>query len=209
MRARDINTQHDLIVSNYKIEKMGDKFIHSFTPKTTETIYRLETTTETPVAVEGLHYNVGYIPEDGYRRVDLSSLSRTSDLNPLLSLSVALELGQSNLEVEKAKNEARLTHDATDGYYWAKKQAWRIYGMCIGKDAFINYLKEIKHPSIPCTMQKEGFAPSPSTAYLDEGLVDAMEKLIGSAVKKGRYYQSPYYSKKFNIDGIAAISDKK
>jgi hypothetical protein len=103
---------------------------------------------------------------------------------------------------------------AQDGYCWGKKYAWREFGLVISKDAFYAYLKEIKHPKVECITRNPdmGFSNSgePSTAYKEEGLADAVNSLIASAVKMTKVrFKSPLYSKQFVIRVIEAITDKR
>lgn len=213
MKSRDLFTIHDLIASNYKISQLpGGKFLHSFTPKTTNTLYEFEANS-TPVIEEGQRYNIGFsIDQNGRNVIELSALSKTAEVNPFFSYAFAQQIARENKPVEKAKNDQRVTHEATDGYYWGKKYAWRMFGTVISKDAFFSYLEEINHPSVPCVTNNPDlpYKSEPSTAYKEEGLEDAMRNLISSAQKVSpAYHKSPLYSRKLSIKGVKAITDKK
>lgn len=213
MRSRELLTIHDLIASNYTITKLSSgKYLHQFTPATTATKYEF-VANATPVIVEGERYNIGYtVDSAGHNIVDVSALSPTSQVNPKLSYLAAQQIARGNYAAEKAKNDQRVSHAATDGYYWGKKYAWRMFGTAIPKEAFFQYLQEIGHPSVPCNTCDPDlpYANEPSTAYAERGLEDAMRKLIASATKgSGAYFKSPLYSKRFTIKGINALTDKK
>ena len=214
MKSRDLNTTHDLIVSNYRISPtQGGKFRHTFTPKNTSTVYEFEANSA-PLVKNGERYNIGYhVDSSGRNIVDVSALSKTSIVNPMFSFSVAQQLARQNRGAEKAKNDQRVSHSGKGGYYWGKKYAWRMFGTVIGKEAFYSYLEEIMHPSVPCITTNPDLPFSSrdsSTAFKEVGLEDAMRKLISSAVKvSGAYYKSPLYSKKFSVRGLNAITDKK
>jgi hypothetical protein len=211
MKSRNLFTIHNLIASNCTITQIAPgKYLHTFTPATTSTVYEFEANA-TDVITEGEHYNIGFYIENNRNVVELSALSPISKVNPLISLLAAKQTSLGLFETEKAKNNQRVTHSATDGYYWGKKYAWRAFGLVIPKDAFYQYLEEIKHPSIPCiTNDPElSYPDSPSIAYKEDGLTDAVEQLILTACVKGAYFKSPLYSKKFSIRGIPAITDKK
>ena len=213
MKSRELFTIHDLIASNYTITKLASgTYRHQFTPATTATVYEFEANA-TPVIVEGDRYNIGYLVDSAGRNiVDLSALSLTSLVNPMLSFLAAQHIAQGNRSTEKAKNDQRVTHSATDGYYWGKKYAWRMFGTVIAKEAFFQYLDEIGHPSVPCITRDPDlpYSNDHSTAYAEKGLEDAMKNLIASATKaSSAYFKSPLYSKKFTIKGLNAITDKK
>ncbi len=212
MKSRELFTIHDLIASNYTIIKLpSGKYIHKFTPENTSTEYEFEANA-TPIIVEGERYNIGYIVNGDRKIVDVSVLSKSSEVNPMFSFAVAQQIAREHRDIEKAKNDQRVTHNARDGYYWGKKYAWRMVGTVIAKKAFYQYLEEIGHPSVPCVTQDPDFPSSntQSTAYREVGLEEAMKQLISSAVKvSGAYYKSPLYSKEFSIKGIKAITDKK
>jgi hypothetical protein len=130
----------------------------------------------------------------------------------MFSFMAAQHLADTTATQEKEKNDLRVTHSATDGYYWGKKYAWRRYGMVIPKSAFYSYLEEIGHPFVPCTTRdpERSFAVDQSIAYKEGGLLEAVRDLVASAKKKGNvYFKSPLYSKKFSINGVNAITDKK
>jgi hypothetical protein len=213
MKPRELSTIHDLIASNYTITQLpSGKYLHQFTPATTNTVYEFEANA-TPVITEGERYNIGYsVDSHGRNIIELSALSPTSPVNPILSFLTAQQIALGNHAAEKAKNDQRVKHSATDGYYWGKKYAWRMFGTVIAKEAFYQYLEEIGHPSVPCITRDPDlpYSNDPSTAYKEEGLEDAIRNLITSATKiSGAYYKSPFYSKKFSIRGINAITDKK
>ena len=213
MKSRDLFTIHDLIASNYTITKLASgKYLHKFTPANTSTVYEFEANA-TPVVTEGERYNIGFsVDSKGRNIIDLSALSLTSVVNPMLSFLAAQQIAKGNYAVEKAKNDQRTIHTATDGYYWGKKYAWRMFGTVIAQEAFYSYLEEIGHPSVPCITRDPNlpFSNDQSTAFKDDGLEVAMRNLIASAVKvSGAYFKSPLYSKKFTIKGINAITDKK
>lgn len=213
MKSRDLKTIHDLIVSDYKIVPNGNgKFTHTFKPATTDTVYQFEAN-GTPEVAEGERYNIGfYEDEDGNKIIDTSCLSKNTEVNPMLSYLYAMKLSEGKHDVNKGKNDDRVSHTAQDGYYWGKKYAWREFGLVISKDAFFAYLKEIKHPTVECITRNPDmpFSNDPSTAYKEEGLADAVNSLIASAVKVTKVrFKSPLYSKQFVIRGIEAITDKK
>ena len=213
MKSRDLFTIHDLIASNYTITKLASgNYLHKFTPATTATVYEFEANA-TPVVVEGERYNIGYtVDAKGRNIIDLSALSLTSQVNPMLSFLAAQQVAKGNYACEKAKNDQRVTHSAKDGYYWGKKYAWRMFGTVIAKEAFFQYLDEIGHPSVPCITRDPDlpYSNDQSTAYKEDGLEEAMRNLIVSATKaSAAYFKSPLYSKKFTIKGINAITDKK
>jgi len=213
LKSRELFTIHDLIASNYSITKLtSGKYRHQFTPATTATIYEFEANA-TPVVTEGERYNIGYtVDDEGRNIIDLSALSPSSQVNPMLSFLAAQHIAQGNRPAEKAKNDQRVSHSATDGYYWGKKYAWRMYGTVIAKGAFFEYLDEIGHPSVPCITRDPDlpYSNDESTAYAEHGLEEAIRNLIASATKaSAAYFKSPLYSKKFAIKGINALTDKK
>jgi hypothetical protein len=212
MKSRELFTTHDLIASNYEITKISaGNYLHKFTPATTKTVYEFEASSAA-VIVEGERYNVGFIVEGGRNIVDLSALSLTSIINPMLSYLAAQQIAKGNFLIEKTKNDERVTHDAVDGYYWGKKYAWRMFGTVIAKEAFYKYLDEIAHPRVECFTRDPDFAYSndKSTAYAQDGLEDAVRSLIETAERVSpAYFKSPRYSKKFSINGINSVTDKK
>lgn len=214
MKSRELNTIHDLIVTDYKIEAIDDglKFLHSFKPKTTDTVYKF-TANGTPELEEGERYNIGYyIDEAGDKIVDISCVAKSGEVNPMISYTFAKHLSETKHKVNKEKNDARVLHDRKDGYYWGKKYAWREFGLVIPKGAFFAYLDEINHPKIECVTQNPDmpFQNEPSTAYLEDGLEDAITNLLVSAKKATKVrFTSPLYSKQFTIRNIDAITDKK
>ncbi len=213
MKSRELFTIHDLIASNYTITKLASgTYRHQFTPATTATVYEFEANA-TPVVTEGERYNIGYrVDAKGKNIIDLSALSPTSQVNPMLSFLAAQHIAKGNYTVEKAKNDQRVTHSAKNGYYWGKKYAWRMFGTVIAQEAFYQYLEEIGHPSVPCITRDPDlpYSSDPSTAYAEKGLEDAIRNLIASSTKvSAAYFKSPLYSKKFTIKGINALTDKK
>lgn len=127
MKSRELLTINDLIASNYTITKLASgNYLHKFTPATTATVYEFEANA-TPVIVEGERYNIGYtVDSKGRNIIDLSALSPTSQVNPMLSFLAAQQIAKGNYTVEKAKNDQRVTHSAKDGYYWGKN----MHGAC-------------------------------------------------------------------------------
>jgi len=210
MRKKELHSVYDVKIRGYKIEQSGDSFLHSFTPASTETIYQFFGNS-VPVLIEGEHYNVAYsLTADGKNIVDPSVLSLASEVNPILSYLAAKNLAIEKFEEEKEKNDTRTQHEGTGDYFWAKKQAWRLFGAFMSEGSFIRYLEEISHPSVPCLMVPEDHPPSWSTAYAESGLEEAAFRLISTARKKTpTLYSSELYSKTFAIKGISAISHKK
>lgn len=212
MKSRDLNTIHDLIVTDYKVDKLGPSlYRHSFHPATTATIYEFEDNA-TPLLKEGHHYNIGFtVDAAGKNIVDRAAISPTDMVNPALSYAAAHSFSMGIAATNKENNDTRVTHARVEGYYWGKKYAWRRYGLVIGRNAFDQYLGEIGHPSIDCqTQDPDAGFPNASIAYADAGLEAAIDRLIGTAVPSGdRYFKSPHYSKKFSIRGLSAITDKK
>jgi hypothetical protein len=213
MKSRELLTIHDLIASNYTITKLASgSYRHQFTPATTATIYEFEANS-TPALIVGERYNIGYTVDSAGRNiVDLSTLSPTSQINPILSFMAAQHIAEGNRVTEKAKNDDRVRHSAKDDYYWGKKYAWRMFGTVIPQSAFHQYLDEIGHPSVPCITRDPDlpYGNDESIAYAEQGLEDAIKNLITSATKASpAYFKSPLYSKKFSIKGINALTDKK
>lgn len=213
MKSRELFTIHDLIASNYTITKLpSGKYRHQFTPATTATIYEFEANA-TPVVTAGERYNIGYtVDPDGRNIIDLAALSPSSLVNPMLSFLAAQQIAKGNYPIEKAKNDQRVSHSATDDYYWGKKYAWRMFGTVMAQSAFYEYLEQIGHPSIPCITRDPDlpYSNDQSTAYAEKGLEQAVRDLILSASKaSAAYFKSPLYSKKFSIKGINALTDKK
>jgi len=213
MKPRELLTIHDLIASNYTITKLiSGTYLHQFTPATTSTLYEFEANA-TPVITEGERYNIGFtVDARGRNIIEPSALSLTSQVNPMLSFMAAQHMAIGNFSIEKAKNDDRVTHKATDGYYWGKKYAWRMFGTVISDNAFYKYLEEIKHPFVSCITRDPDLPYSnvESIAYAEDGLEDAVRNLIASAEKSSKaYFKSPLYSRSFSIKGINAITDKK
>lgn len=213
MKSRNLRTHHDVIISGYTITPLPNgKYLHQFTPATTSTVYEFEANSA-PVLVNGDRYNIGFtLKPDGRRVVEPSAMGKADSVNKTLSLLAAKQQASDDLAENKAKNDQRVTHRATDGYYWGKKYAWRRYGLMMAEGAFLAYLKEIGHPSVPCITSNPDLAfPSndPSTAFKDEGLEEAIDDLIESAERAGQYFKSPLFSKKFQIRPIPSITDKR
>ncbi len=213
MKSRNLRTHHDVIISGYNITSLSNgKYLHQFTPATTSTVYEFEANSA-PVLVNGDRYNIGFtLKHDGRRVVEPSAMGKADSVNKILSLLAAKQQSSDDLAENKAKNDQRVTHRATDGYYWGKKYAWRRYGLMMAERAFLAYLTEIGHPSVPCITSNPDLAfPSndPSTAFKDEGLERAIDDLIESAERAGQYFKSPLFSKKFQIRPIPSITDKR
>ncbi|MEJ8865649.1 hypothetical protein [Pseudomonas jessenii] len=214
MKSRNLYTIHDLIVRDYTISPLpSGKFLHQFKPSTTDTIYQFETNSSAVEMVNGDRYNIGFIMDaSGRKIIEPSSLGKADSVNKLLSYSAAKHFSIDKLAENKGKNDERVRHTATDGYYWGRKYAWRRFGLVIAKGAFYNYLQEIAHPVIPCRTINDDIgihSNEESVAYKEDGIEDAMDALIETAVKEGRYFKSPRFSKAFQIRPINAISDKK
>lgn len=214
MKSRELFTTHDLIVTNYMILSLSeDKYLHQFTTKTTGTLYKYISNNDSPIVEENGRYNVGYSKnQQGENVLELSALSKTSEVNPQISYLCAKKISEENHSVNKGKNDERVSHNKTDGYYWGKKYAWRRFGLMLSQNAFCKYLNEINHPSTRCTTSDPSTShpPSESIAYKEEGLETAIEDLINSSTRQGnRYFKSPLYSAKFQIKGLKAITDKK
>lgn len=214
MKSRNLYTIHDVIVRDYTVSELPNgKFLHQFKPQTTDTLYQFETNSSNVELVNGDRYNIGFTTgADGRNIIEPSALGRADTVNKLLSYSAAKHFSQDKLVENKGKNDDRVRHRATDGYYWGRKYAWRRFGLVIAKGAFYSYLEEIAHPFVPCRTINDDIgihSNEESIAYKEEGLEEAMDALIDTAVKVGRYFESPRYSKKFQIRPINAISDKK
>ncbi len=212
MKSRALSTVHDLIVTDYTITRQPNgRFLHAFRPATTETVYQFEANS-TPILQEGKRYNVGFIINDnGTRIIEPSALALVDEVNPTLSYLAAKKFSSDIFTENKAKNDERVTHTAAD-YYWGKKYAWRAYGLVVAKEAFYQYLEEIRHPAIPCKTSNPDLpyaGNEDSVAYRDFGLEQAMDQLISTTEKVGRYFKSPLFSRKFQIRAINAITDKK
>lgn len=213
MKSRDLHTIHDVIITGYTITPLGNgKFLHQFRPANTDRVYEFEANSA-PVLKDGDRYNIGFkTTPQGRNVVDTSALGKVDSVNKNLSYLAAKQLSADILDENVAKNDQRVSHGGKGGYYWGKKYAWRRYGLVISKDAFYAYLEHIKHPSTPCLTSNPDLpyaANERSTAYFDAGLEAAMDDLIGTAVKTGRYFESPLYPKKFQIKAINALTDKK
>ncbi len=207
MKSRELHTTPVLIVTNYRVvPHASGKFLHSFTPETTNTTYRFIANQE-PVLECGQRYNIGYWVENGEYWVDVAATAKADAVDKDKSFYVAKILGEELRAVELKKSGERVVHQAKDGHYLGKKYAWRIYGMAIPREAFDTYLSDINHPTVPCST--EG---STSIAYKEDGLEAAIDALRESAVRinGNRFRSSLMKSKKwFQIKGISAITDKK
>lgn len=207
MKSRELFTTPVLIVTNYTVvPHIGGKFLHSFTPETTSTVYQFIANQE-PILEQGQRYNIGYNVEDGRNWVDVSATAKADDVDQYKSYYVSRLLGEELRAVETQKSDERVVHNATDGHYLGKKYAWRIYGMAIARDTFEAYLEDISHPSVPCLTED-----SPSIAYKEAGLEDAINGLIQSSTRVGgNRFSSPLLPSKkwFQIKGLSAITDKK
>ena len=213
MKSRDLRTIHDVIITDYRITPLSDgKYLHQFRPATTDTVYEFEANSA-PVLKNGDRYNIGFkVTPSGRNIIDTSALGKVDTVNKVLSYLAAKQLSADILDENTAKNDQRVSHTETNGYYWGKKYAWRRYGLVISKDAFYGYLEHIEHPFTSCLTSNPDLpysANERSTAYLDAGLEAAMDALIDSAVKVGRYHESPLYPHRFQIKAINAITDKK
>ncbi|NMY09174.1 hypothetical protein HBO38_12090 [Pseudomonas veronii] len=214
MKSRNLYTIHDLIVRDYTVSPLpSGKFHHQFKPDNTETLYEFETNSSAAELVNGDRYNIGFIIDPSGRKIiERSSLGKADTVNKYLSYSAAKHFSLDKLAENKGKNDDRVTHNAKDGYYWGKKYAWRRFGLVIAQGAFHQYLKDIAHPFVPCKTVSEDvgvYSNQNSIAYKEEGLEEAMDQLIETAERDGRYFASPLCSQKFQIKPINAISDKK
>ncbi len=141
MKSRELLTTPVLIVTNYKIvPHVSGKFLHSFTPETTNTLYQIVANQE-PILEPGQRYNIGYTVENGVNWVDISATAKADAVDRDKSFYVAKILGEEARTVETQKSDERVVHQAQDGHYLGKKYAWRIYGMAIAREAFETYLR--------------------------------------------------------------------
>lgn len=207
MKSRELHTTPVVVVSNYRISPhFGGKFLHEFTPESTNTAYQFIANQE-PLLEEGERYSFGYKIENGVNWVDTSAMVKAESVDPDASFYVARLLGEELRQVESRKSDERVTHTANDGHYLGKKYAWRIYGMAIPRDVFDLYLEYIGHPSVSCFTDG-----SRSVAYLEDGLATAIDGLRASLsrVANNRFRSSLVPKKKwFHVKGISAITDKK
>jgi hypothetical protein len=207
MKSRELFTTPVLIVTKYKILPIpSGKFLHSFTPKNTNTIYQFIANQE-PVLENGQRCNIGYTVDDGVNWVEISAISKAVQVDQYRSFEASRQHGEEIRELETRKSDERVRHGATDGHYLGKKYAWRIYGMAVARGTFDAYLENIKHPAVSCVT--EG---TPSVAYKDDGLHAAMKALIYSATRvgEGRFYSPLLPSQRwFQIKGLSSITDKK
>ena len=207
MKSRELLTTPVLIVTNYSVvPHASGKFLHSFTPETTNTVYQFIANQE-PVLESGQRYNIGYTVDSGANWVDVAATARADAVDRDTSFYVAKMLGEEARAVETQKSDERVVHQAKDGRYLGKKYAWRIYGMAIAREAFDTYLSDIKHPAVPCFT--EG---SSSIAYKEAGLAAAIDALRASAIRiNANRFRSPLMPSKdwFQVKGLSAITDKK
>jgi hypothetical protein len=209
MKSRELLTTPVLVVTNYKIVSYaGGKFLHSFTPESTSTVYQFIANKE-PVLEAGHRYNVGYTTDGNVNWVDIAATAKADDVDKNVSYYVSKALGNQLRAVETKKSDERVKHSATDGHYLGKKYAWRIYGMVVARDTFEDYLKEINHPAVACLTDD-----NPSIAYKEDGIEKAMDALIQSAQRiagQSNRFTSPLLPSRehFQIKGISAITDKK
>lgn len=214
MKPKELHTIHDVIVTDYTITPIPGAtglYLHRFRPATTQTWYEFEAN-QVAVVKEGDRYNIGFtLASGGKRIIERSALSPSGMVSPMFSYMAAQEIAKQQYAEEREKNDRRVSHGATDDYYWGKKYAWRMFGACIAQDAFYAYLEEIGHTAVLCVTSDPDYPSSntQSTAYAETGLEDAVKNLITSATKVGAYYKSPLYSRKFTIKGINAITHKK
>ncbi|NIF22564.1 hypothetical protein [Candidatus Pantoea multigeneris] len=216
MKSRNLKTIHDLIVTNYQKHDLGNgRFLHTFQPSTTDTIYQFEANAE-DVLVQGERYNIGFTEDNGIKTIDTSCLSKASVLDKDFSYQYARNMSKQKHEENRGKNDSRVKHSESDGYYWGRKYAWREFGLALPREAFEIYLIEcVGHPMINCQVITEGYPQGEdSVAFQDDGLEDAIDALIQSAVivNNGPYFKSPLYfdgRRKFTIKGVPAITDKK
>ncbi len=207
MKSRELLTTPVLIVTNYGIAPHpSGKFLHTFTPETTSTVYQFIANQE-PILESGQRYNIGYTVDKGANWVDVSATAKADLVDRDKSFYVAKMLGEEARTIETQKSDERVQHRATDGHYLGKKYAWRIYGMAIAREAFDTYLEDVKHPSVPCFTDG-----GPSIAYKEAGLEAAIDALRQSSTRiNGNRFRSPLFPSKdwFQIKGISAITDKK
>ena len=209
MKSRELFTTPTLIVSNYKILGRSDgKYLHQFTPESTLTVYQFIANRE-PILVEGEKYNIGYRVVNNNNEVDISAVAKAETVNPKVSHYVARELGEQQREVETRKSKERVVYFGKSELYLGKKYAWRIYGEAFPRGVFDSYLHSIDYPRVNCTTDG-----TPSIAYKDEGLAEAMETLVNSCVRvsknSNRFKSDLVPDKKwFNIKAIPAITDRK
>lgn len=207
MKSRALHTTPVVVVTNYRVASHPDgKFLHSFTPESTNTTYQFIANQE-PLLEDGERYSFGYAIDNSVKWVDTSAIAKAESVDPDSSFYVARALGDELREVESRKSDERVAHTAQNGHYLGKKYAWRIYGMALPRDVFDLYLEHIDHPRVPCFTDG-----SPSIAYLEDGLASAIERLRTSLarVANNRFKSSLVPQRKwFRIKGISAITDKK
>ncbi|EQB4676364.1 hypothetical protein ACYKVM_002724 [Klebsiella aerogenes] len=216
MKSRELKTIHDLIITNYQKHDLGNgRYLHTFQPATTDTTYQFEANIE-DVVIEGERYNIGFTEQNGIKTIDTSCLSKSSVLDKDFSYQYARNMSKQKHVENKGKNDSRVRHSESDGYYWGRKYAWREFGLALPREVFERYLIEcIGHPYVECQVITEGYPQGDdSIAFLDDGLADAIDDLIQTAVivNKGPYFKSPLYyggDKIFTIKGVPAITDKK
>ncbi|WP_413793622.1 MULTISPECIES: hypothetical protein [unclassified Pseudomonas] len=82
----------------------------------------------------------------------------------------------------------------------------------MAEGAFIQYLREIEHASLPSFRSNPDLpfsANDRSTTYKDDGLEEKIDALIETAEKVDQYFKVPLYTKKLQIRPINSIADKK
>lgn len=207
MKSRQLHTVPVVVVNNYQVTPHQDgKFLHSFTPESTQTVYQFLSNRE-PILVDGERYSLGYTVDGGINWVDVSAIAEAEAVDPESSFYVAKVLGQELREVEVLKSSVRVTYAAKEGLYLGRKYAWRIYGMAVPREVFDFFLEHTGHPQVPCFTDG-----SPSVAYKEDGLAAAVEKLRASLKKvANNRFTSPLVPQKkwFHVKGIHAITDKK
>lgn len=91
-----------------------------------------------------------------------------------------------------------------------EKYAWRRFGLVVAQGAFHQYLIDIAHPYVPCKAVSDDigvYSHQNSIAYKEDGLEEAMNQLIETAGRNGRYFSSPLSSTKFQIKPVNATCD--
>ena len=80
MKSREFFTTPVLIVTGYAIAPHNGKFLHTFTPETTNTVYQFIANQE-PVLEEGQRYKIGYTVDNGVNWVDISATAKADDVD--------------------------------------------------------------------------------------------------------------------------------
>ena len=209
MKSRELFTTPTLIVSNYTISIYGDgKFIHKFTPESSDTIYQFIGNKES-LLTEGERYNIGYRKIKGVNQVDISVLAKADTVDPKISHYVARLFGEQQRSVETRKSLERVRYSGVSGLYLGKKYAWRIYGEAFTRGIFDEYLKVINYPTVQCLTDG-----NQSIAYKDEGLSEVMNVFVDSCVNitsNSNRFKSHLVPEKswFNVKALSAITDRK